>query len=211
MSSIRPGGPTTHPVWEALGAPLVALVDAPRSILLLGLGGGAVARVARALAPGARIVAVDCDLEVVAAARRHFGLDDLDVEVVVEDARGYLERAGPGYDAILEDIFVGPGRTVHKPDWLPEPGLTLALARLNPDGFLACNTIHERLAVARALLGHRQRLVEIAVEDYHNHILVAGPAGWAAASLRRALAAEPRLRRTLPGLRLRTRSRPRLR
>jgi spermidine synthase len=205
MSSIRPGGATTHPVWEALGAPLVALPEASRrSILLLGLGGGAVARVARALSPHARIVAVDHDREVVAAARQHFGLADLDVEVVVEEARAFLEREHRLYDAILEDIFVGPGRRLRKPDWLPEPGLTLALDRLNPRGFLASNTIHERATIARALLCHRPALVEIAVEDYYNHILVAGPASWSAGSLRRVLATEPRLRETLPRLSLRT-------
>jgi spermidine synthase len=205
MSSIRPGGPTTHPVWEALGAPLALLPEGRRrSILLLGLGGGAVARVARTLAPHAQIVAVDRDREVVAAAHRHFGLDDLNVEVVVGDARAFLEHERRRYDAILEDIFVGPGRSVRKPEWLPEPGLTLALARLSPGGFLASNTIHERAAVARALLRHRRTLVQIAVEDYVNHILVAGPANWSAASLRCVLASEPRLRRTLARWSLRT-------
>jgi hypothetical protein len=51
----------------------------------------------------------------------------------------------------------------------------------------------------------------MAVEDYHNHILVVGPAGWSAGSLRRVLATEPRLRKILPSLSLRTRSRPRSR
>ncbi len=205
MSSVQTGGPTTHPVWEAIGAPLVALPENQRrSILLLGLGGGAVARVARALAPHARIVAVDLDREVVAAAHRHFGLAELRVDVVVEDARAFLERDRRLYDAILEDLFLGVRRTLRKPQWLPEPGLRLALARLDPGGFLACNTIHERAALTRALLSHRPALVQIAVEGYYNHILVAGPARWSAGSLRRVLATEPRLGRTLPRLSLRT-------
>ena len=81
---------TTGSVWDALAAPLLLLPPARRRrVLLLGLGGGSAARLVRALAPRARIVGVELDREVLRAARRHFDLDALGVEVVNADAREY--------------------------------------------------------------------------------------------------------------------------
>jgi spermidine synthase len=56
-------------------------------VLVLGLGAGSAARLVRALAPRARIVGGERSAEVLRAARRHFGLDALGVEVVHADAR----------------------------------------------------------------------------------------------------------------------------
>ncbi|MFP8874131.1 MAG: hypothetical protein VCB42_06300, partial [Myxococcota bacterium] len=53
----RPGEITTGSVWDAMAAPLLALPASRRGrVLLLGLGGGSVARIVRALAPEALIV-----------------------------------------------------------------------------------------------------------------------------------------------------------
>ena len=50
-SYYEPGIPITGSVWDALAAPLVLLPPSRRrSVLVLGLGGGSVARVVRALA-----------------------------------------------------------------------------------------------------------------------------------------------------------------
>ena len=48
-------------------------------------------------------------------------LDELGVEVVIADARAYLEQSRRRFDAVLEDVFVGTGRNAVKPEWLPEP------------------------------------------------------------------------------------------
>ena len=34
------------------------------------------------------------------------------------------------FDAVLEDVFIGYGDDVHKPDWIPHPGLDLAARRV---------------------------------------------------------------------------------
>src|SRR5262245_40311268 len=78
-ASWRPrGGAVSGSVWEALAVPLLLLPPARRrQVLVLGLGGGSAARVARALAPRARIVGVERDPAVLSAALRWFDLDDL--------------------------------------------------------------------------------------------------------------------------------------
>ncbi len=201
----RPGKVTTGSVWDALAAPLLSLPQARcGSVLLLGLGGGSAARVARALLPRARIVGIERDPHVIGAARRHFALDALRLEVVLADARSYLMQGRGKFDAVLEDVFVGSGAEVCKPDWLPEPGLALAAQRLRPGGLLATNSLDEVSAAARALRANVGLPISIEVRGYDNRILAAGPAGLCARRLRAAVAAHPILSATLPELRFRT-------
>jgi spermidine synthase len=204
----KTGSVATRSVWDALAAPLLALApERRRSVLVLGLGGGSAARLVRALAPRARIVGVELDPDVIAAARRHFGLGELGVEIVRGDARAFLERGGDGlgkFDAVIDDVFVGEGRGVRKPAWLPEPGLALAARRVRAGGVLVTNTLddapHSR-RVLRALLGP---VTALSVSGYDNRILAAGARGLCARSLRAAIARDLVLADTLPALTLRT-------
>jgi spermidine synthase len=173
-------------------------------VLVLGLGGGSAARVARALAPRARIVGVERDGEVLAAARQAFELDDLDLEVVHDDARAFLACERRRYDLVIDDVFVGRGWHVRKPDWLPEPGLDRMRARLAVGGLLVCNAIDEARAVGTALRRRLPACVGVDIAGYDNRIWVGGPTGLDARSLRRAAATEPLFAETLPRLRMRT-------
>jgi len=204
-SSWRPGEVETGSVWDALALPLLALAPARRRrVLVLGLGGGSVARLLRALAPRAAIVGVEFDADVLAAARRHFALDALGLEVVRGDARAFLEGTRRRFDLVIDDVFVGRSRDVHKPDWLPEPGLGLAAARLARGGVLVSNAIDEAAAVGRAVRARFPACVRIGIEDYDNRVLVGGPPGLDARGLRAAAAAEPRMAAVLPRLRFLT-------
>jgi spermidine synthase len=204
-SYYRPGMTTTGSVWDAIAAPLLSLPPGRlRRVLLLGLGGGSVARIVRALAPSAEIVGVELDEDVVKAARDHFALDALDLELVVDDALAFLRRDRRKYDAVLEDIFIGYGDDVHKPDWIPEPGLELAARRLRGGGLLVSNTIDETPRVRRWLRGHFGGGVELEVEDYDNRVLACGPEGLSGRALRAAIAGSPVLASTLPQLRIRS-------
>ena len=203
----EPGLPITGSVWDALAAPLLALPPRARRdarVLVLGLGGGSVARVVRALAPRARIVGVEMSGEVLRAARRWLELDALDVEVVQADARDYLARTRRRFDYIVEDVFIGKGRAVRKPDWFPEPGLDAVCRRLAPRGMLVSNTIDEAAPMTTALRKRFPSLLSIEVDDYDNRVLVASKRAIAAKQLRAALRSDPILAATLPKLTLRT-------
>ncbi len=206
----RPGRVLTGSVWDALAAPLAWLPPPERRrVLILGLGGGSAARVVRAIAPRARIVGVELDAEVVKAARAAFDLDALGLEVRIDDARAYLERCRARFDLVVDDVFVGRGRRVHKPRWLPEPGLGRAAALVRPGGLLVSNALDEAPRVARSVNARFPGAVRIDVRDYDNRVLVGGPAALSGAGLRRAIAAEPVLAPALARLRLRSLSRPR--
>jgi spermidine synthase len=199
-----PGRARTGSVWDALAAPLLLLPPARRrSVLILGLGGGSVARVVRALAPRAEIVGVEQDPEVVRAARAHFDLDELHVRIVEGDASRYLGQTRRKFDVVVEDVFVGNARSLRKPDWLPAPGLARAAQHVARGGILVSNTIDETAAVAAELRRLFPALLGIDVEDYDNRVVVGGPAVISGRMLRTAVAHDRVLAPTLPRLRFR--------
>ena len=197
----------THCVWDAIAAPILWLAPKRRRrILILGLGGGSVARLARALAPDAEIVGVELDPEVVRLSREHLDLDQLDVRIEIADALAWLEKAEDSYDVILEDVFMGRGDDVHKPDWIPEPAHRLAFDLLARGGVFVSNTLDEHLRVERAMRARFPAVVAIATEDYDNRVLVGGAAGLTGAALRERVASSPVLAESLEILSFRTRS-----
>ncbi len=91
--------------WDALSVGcLLRPAGLPSSVLILGLGGGTVARQLGAFAPGCRIVGVEIDAGVVDVARRHLHLVD-DVEVHVADAYEWLRSSTEQFDAVIDDLF----------------------------------------------------------------------------------------------------------
>jgi spermidine synthase len=203
----RPGGALTGVVWWALASP-VLLLPPPRRrrrVLLLGLAAGSVGRAVRALDPLAEIVGVELDRRVIRLARRHFGLDRLDIELVLGDALAFLRRERRLFDVVVEDLFVGPSRSVRKPGWLPGEGYRLIRRRLRPGGYVVSNTIHEMPVIVRAMRPFGGRVVSLDVRGHWNRVTVCGRDLPPPRALRRALAARAETLRMLPKVRLRTR------
>jgi spermidine synthase len=80
----------------------------PRRVLLLGLGGGSLARAIHGLLPGCRLQAVERRAAVVRVARDYFLLPP-DVEVEEEVASAFLAQAEPGCDLIFADLYHAGG------------------------------------------------------------------------------------------------------
>jgi len=205
-SFYRPGQSSTGSVWDAIAAPILLLpVKRRRSALLLGMGGGSAARLVRAIAPDCHIVAVEYDADVVRVARQELDLDQLGLEVVIDDAREYLARETRRFDFVMEDVFIGSGDEVRKPDWLPTPGLPLAAKRVSPGGLLVSNALDEARDVSRVLRTLFPGQLRIEIEDFDNRVFVAGPASLCARSLRSKVAQCEVLAPTLPALSFSTR------
>jgi hypothetical protein len=139
--------------WDALTAGCLLRAEGPpRSVLVLGLGGGTVVRQLRRLVPTVRLVGVEIDDGVVGLARRHMRFDELDVDVVVEDAYAYLARTEERFDAVVDDLYLtGPDDVMRA---RAPAGDTLALlrARVADGGVLVANLIvdeGEHIAVTR--------------------------------------------------------------
>jgi len=201
----EPGRIITGSVWDAIAAGLLAIPAVRRrKILLLGLGGGSAARLARAVAPRAEITGVEIDAQVVRLARQHFDLDDLGIRVVVDDACEVLRSGRGRFDAILEDVFVGTGDDAEKPAGFPVPGLSQAVRRLRPGGVLVSNALDDAPATARTLSALLAHVVRIGIAGYDNRVFVASRLPLTARGLRAAVAAEPLLGPTLSKLHFRS-------
>ncbi len=198
----EPGSLVTGSVWDALALPLLLLPPAQRRrVLILGLGGGSAARVVRALAPRARIVGVELDPGVIEMARREFDLDELGIEVVCADARTYLRSLRARFDLVIDDIFIGKGKGVRKPQWSLEGGIAMAASRVATGGILSCNTIDETRKVVPILNPLFPKTLRIDIEGFDNHVLVGCRTDATGRALRARVASEPLFSRVLPLLR----------
>ena len=79
----------------------------PQDVLMIGLGGGSLAKFIRRQRPQTRITAVEIDPRVIAAARTHFELppDDATLRVIEADGALYVRQHPGSADVILLDGF----------------------------------------------------------------------------------------------------------
>jgi spermidine synthase len=119
----------------------------PRRALLLGLGGGTLARllVAR-FGREVQIVGVDDDVAVLETARAAGWLAVPDLELVVADAFAYVKACEQRFDYIALDLFRGE-RPVTR--IFGQPFLKRLRTLLDPPGQLIVNLFSDRLAAQR--------------------------------------------------------------
>jgi len=117
------------------------LVEEPKSILIIGLGGGTMSNTLHQLYPQSKITNVEIDPAVIKVARQYFGFfENESVSSVVQDGRIFIKRAvikKQQYDWIILDAFNG--------DYIPEHLLTQEFLQetkslLSPNGILSANT-----------------------------------------------------------------------
>ena len=110
------------------------------SVLMIGVGGGSLVRSLHAVAPEARMDAVELHRPVLELARRWFGLPDGPwVTYHVDDGRRFLARSTRRYDLVVLDAF----------------GTETVPAHLLSREFMAL--VAERLAPGRRARGERHR------------------------------------------------------
>ena len=82
-------------------------MEPPGDVLMIGLGGGSLAKYIYHHLPGTRIKAVELSPDVVAIARHYFHLpaDDRRFEVVVGDGSEYVRRADVSADVVIVDGY----------------------------------------------------------------------------------------------------------
>ncbi len=95
---------------EALVHPAMLCHPNPTSVLILGGGEGATARETLKHRSVREIVMVDIDGEVVDFCRRHLtswhrgSFSSPKLNVIIDDARAYIENGGRGFDVIIADL-----------------------------------------------------------------------------------------------------------
>ena len=153
---------------------ILLFIPAPRNILLLGVGGGALVHYFCHYLPDSSINAVDYDAELLQIARERMKLPPADatLEYVVQDAAEFIQRCPRAYDLIVVDIF-DAGLT---PPWLLQQPLNQQLQQcLSKQGALAYNLLllsEQRFNRFQQMLDRLcgQQTLYLQMEDYENYL-----------------------------------------
>ena len=198
----NPRHPLTGDVWDPMAlSPFAEGRSRPRKVLMLGLGGGAVAHLLRRYHSDIDITAIDIDPKRLSLGRRFFGLRRRGIELICADAIEWIYAGSGGkYDLVIDDLF---GQV----DGQPERAIPLArswvdalLERLNPGGMLTVNCADKVGLDESALLSaqcYRKRFasaLRFTFERSHNHIALFSARPTTPAGFRAALRREPELR-----------------
>ncbi|MGA0844951.1 MAG: spermidine synthase [Luteolibacter sp.] len=167
--------------WDLIAAGSLLGVEAPRSVLMLGLAGGTSLRILRQLLPNARFVAVEIDAGIVAAARKHMHLDSLEIEIHIDDGYRWLESQRERFDVVIDDAYLAGEDDVFRPRLPDERWLRYFEQVLSPEGVMVVNLVtglgHRKIQsrVRHALLGQYPEVGSLTAPDALNEALVAGP------------------------------------
>lgn len=130
----------TEYVWDAIAAAvLFHPAQQPRSLLMLGLGGGTALRTLRCLLPDLKITAVEIDPGMIALAREYMALDELEIEVVQGDAYQFITGHGKTYDVVFDDVYRSGVSDVERPKPFNAPLAKQLQKLVDPTGIFALN------------------------------------------------------------------------
>jgi len=140
------------------------LLDNPKNILIIGLGGGTMSNTLHQIYPQSTITNVEIDPAVIKVARQYFGFfENQRVSSIVQDGRIFIKRAvikKQQYDWIILDAFNG--------DYIPEHLLTQEFLQeakniLTPNGILSANTFS-----VSGLYAHESATYKKVFGDFYN-------------------------------------------
>ena len=101
-------------VWGLyLTAPLFSQTSRDKRVLLLGLGAGSSAHYFARHFPEYELWGVEIDGVIIEAGKRHFGLDQVPLNIVNADARAFINRTAKRFDIIVVDAFAFPYLPAH--------------------------------------------------------------------------------------------------
>ncbi len=178
QSIYDPTGPSYGGSWPMFLAAHSLRGDcqtAPQRVLIVGLGGGTLARDLRFAFPQVVIDGIEPDREILTLAKHYFHLPD-DVQIITQPVRSYLDTVQADYDLILIDAFAGI--------YVPFPLVTeefFAIIRkaLRPQGVLAINTLalaHEqglKDSICQTLRVHFDQVASLGTRRSMNTLLYA--------------------------------------
>ncbi len=172
-------------LWDLLTLPAFFLAPGlPKRILILGLGGGAVALQLHKLFKPEQMVCVELDCVHISVAQRWFGLnkrlEGCDVDLIQADAAVWLaDYSGPAFDYIVDDLFSHTDGEAARAIDIDQVWSGLLCRHLAPNGVLAINlgSIKELNLAASSIAnavkpGVCKSFYSFSHPRYHNRIAV---------------------------------------
>lgn len=165
--------------WDAF-VDVARGLDEGSSILILGLAAGTGASSLRQTHPKVEIDGVEIDPLMVELGNKYFDLEKAKVNIFLEDAARFVEKANKKYDLIFVDVFVG-GEVpsfVFRSDFIEK-----LKALLKPTSKVIFNKIYNNLDEAKEIKSFFSKHFKITKEEHNpnrripgNLILVGEPA-----------------------------------
>ena len=179
---------------ESLVHPAMLCHPGPKSVFIGGGGEGGTLREALAHRSVESVTMIDLDSEVVELCRQHLpdhhkgSFDDPRLTLLHEDARGYLQSEGNGFDVMLMDLVDplegGPAYLLYTEEFYQ-----IAKSRLNPGGVLVTQSGARGSAQPQGMLHHHIPHTERGIRPH-------GGGTSTRARIRDAVGIHHRLRRT---------------
>ena len=196
----NPARVVTGGIWDLLMIPaFFKPVEEVRRVLVLGVGGGSVIRQLNRFVSPEHIIGVELNPVHLYVARKYFGVDHSEAELIEADAVSWLNNYdGPPFDLIIDDLFSEedgePVRAVaadHK--WL-----SVITRNLNSRGMLVMNFISGKTLKSCALFSEKRNRAyraafQISMPIYDNAIGIFLAFNATSTDLRMNLKAQPKL------------------
>jgi spermidine synthase len=105
VDGITQSGGVVEKIWKEA---LRNLQDRFKNILILGLGGGSVAKILRRKFPNSKITGIEIDPLMIEMGRKYLGLDDLRLEIEIADAFEWVAKnKDRKFDLVIVDTYQG--------------------------------------------------------------------------------------------------------
>lgn len=126
-------------IWQETLKAVLKRKPIIKNCLILGLGGGSVAKLVSDYWVDCQIVGVDIDPKIVELGKKYFGMDKIKLRVEIGDAYEYVAEDNEKYDLILIDLYCG--QTFPK-EFEDEYFLKKVKNLLNHDGIAIFNRLY---------------------------------------------------------------------
>lgn len=108
VNGITQSGGVVGKVWQEPLELVKSIKPKVDKCLILGLGTGTIAKNVQGLWPKVKITGVEIDPVVVGMGQKYFGLNELSIKVVIDDAYSFTKKGVKDrYDLVLFDVYVG--------------------------------------------------------------------------------------------------------
>lgn len=110
VGNLTQSGGVVYGIWNKTLKKVKNKTSLVKRALVLGLGGGSVAKIINKNWPDAKITGVDLDPNMVSVGKKYLGLDKIKTDIVIEDAMKFITKAAKKkskYDLICIDLYIG--------------------------------------------------------------------------------------------------------